>query len=127
MIEAFQAGEDPHTVTAEAIGCDRQTAKSANFGLLYGSGATGLRNYAGGMGITMSHERAAEIRNDWLTAFSGVAQWQKDNAEEAENTAEDNWAETRIPLTGMRRYLRDDMNRLTVRCNTPIREQVRQF
>ena len=50
MIKAFQDGEDPHTVTAEAIGCDRQTAKSANFGLLYGSGAPGLRNYAGAMG-----------------------------------------------------------------------------
>ena len=30
MIQAFQDGEDPHTVT-ESIGCDRQTAKSANF------------------------------------------------------------------------------------------------
>ena len=120
MIEAFQAGEDPHTVTAEAIGCDRQTAKSANFGLLYGSGATGLRNYAGGMGITMTQDRAAEIRNDWLRAFSGVAQWQRDNAAEAERTYGDKWAETRIPLTGMRRYLQGDMNRLTVRCNTPI-------
>ena len=120
MIEAFQAGEDPHTVTAEAIGCDRQTAKSANFGLLYGSGATGLRNYAGGMGITMTQERAVMIRNDWLKAFSGIEQWQRDNAHEADETAGDKWAETRIPLTGMRRYLRGDMNRLTVRCNTPI-------
>ena len=44
MIQAFQDGEDLHTVTAEAIGCSRQIAKSANFGLLYGSGANGLRN-----------------------------------------------------------------------------------
>ncbi len=69
MIAAFQAGEDPHTVTAESIKCDRQTAKSANFGLLYGSGATGLRNYAGGKGITMTLERAAEVRNEWLDVF----------------------------------------------------------
>ena len=81
MIAAFQAGEDPHTVTAEAIGCDRQTAKSANFGLLYGSGPTGLRNYAGGMGITMTQERAAEIRDEWLDAFQGVAEWQRNNAD----------------------------------------------
>jgi DNA polymerase-1 len=120
MTVAFQAGEDPHTVTAEAIGCDRQTAKSANFGLLYGSGPAGLRNYAGGMGITMTQERAAEIRDEWLGAFRGVAEWQQNNAAEADRTKYDKWAETRIPLSGMRRYLQGDMNRLTVRCNTPI-------
>ena len=120
MIAAFQAGEDPHTVTAKEIGCDRQTAKSANFGLLYGSGATGLRNYAGGMGIIMTLERAAKIRNDWLDVFQGVAEWQQNNATTAERTKYDKWAETRIPLSGMRRYLQGDMNRLTVRCNTPI-------
>jgi DNA polymerase-1 len=120
MTAAFQAGEDPHTVTAEAIGCDRQTAKSANFGLLYGSGPAGLRNYAGGMGITMTQERAAEIRDEWLGAFRGVAEWQQNNAAEADRTKYDKWAETRIPLSGMRRYLQGDMNRLTVRCNTPI-------
>ena len=120
MIEAFKAGEDPHTVTAEAIGCDRQTAKSANFGLLYGSGATGLRNYAGGMGITMSQKRAAEIRDNWLETFSGIADWQRDNADEAEKTYGQKWASTRVPVTNMRRYLVGDMNRLTVRCNTPI-------
>jgi len=120
MIAAFQAGEDPHTVTAEAIGCDRQTAKSANFGLLYGSGPAGLRNYAGGMGITMTQERAAEIRDEWLGAFQGVAEWQRSNAAAADRTKYDKWAETRIPLSGMRRYLQGDMNRLTVRCNTPI-------
>ena len=120
MIAAFQAGEDPHTVTADSIKCDRQTAKSANFGLLYGSGATGLRNYAGGMGITMTLERAAEVRNEWLDVFQGVAEWQQNNAATAERTKYDKWAETRIPLSGMRRYLQGDMNRLTVRCNTPI-------
>jgi DNA polymerase I-like protein with 3'-5' exonuclease and polymerase domains len=120
MTAAFQAGEDPHTVTAEAIGCDRQTAKSANFGLLYGSGPAGLRNYAGGMGITMTQERAAEIRDEWLGAFQGVAEWQQNNAATADRTKYDKWAETRIPLSGMRRYLQGDMNRLTVRCNTPI-------
>ena len=120
MIAAFQAGEDLHTVTAESIKCDRQTAKSANFGLLYGSGPSGLRNYAGGMGITMTQERAAEIRDEWLGAFQGVAEWQKNNAAEADRTKYDKWAETRIPLSGMRRYLQGDMNRLTVRCNTPI-------
>ena len=120
MIQAFQDGEDPHTVTAESIGCDRQTAKSANFGLLYGAGAAGLRNYAGGMGITMSEERAAEIRNGWLETFQGIAAWQRANAVQCQKTEGDDWASVRIPGSGMRRILKGDMNRSTVRCNTPI-------
>ena len=120
MITAFQMGEDPHTVTAKEVGCDRQTAKSANFGLLYGSGPSGLRNYAGGMGITMTQKRAAEIRDQWLGTYQGIWKWQQDNAAEADSTKSDKWAETRIPVSGMRRYLQGDMNRLTVRCNTPI-------
>ena len=120
MISAFQRGEDLHTVTSETIGCSRQIAKSANFGLLYGSGAKGLRNYAGGSGITMTVERAAEIRNGWLDAFAGIGRWQKEMAKESQDTSGNKWAETRIPVSDMRRYLQGDMNRLTVRCNTPI-------
>lgn len=120
MISAFQRGEDLHTVTAETIGCSRQIAKSANFGLLYGSGAKGLRNYAGGSGITMSVETAAEIRTNWLDAFSGIAKWQQQMAKESQDSEGYKWAETRILVSGMRRYLQGDMNRLTVRCNTPI-------
>ena len=120
MIQAFKDGEDPHTVTAESIGCDRQTAKSANFGLLYGAGAAGLRNYAGGMGITMSEERAAEIRNGWLETFQGIAAWQRANAAHCQKTEGDPWASVRIPRSLMRRRLIGDMNRSTVRCNTPI-------
>jgi len=120
MIQAFKDGEDPHTVTAEAIGCDRQTAKSANFGLLYGAGAVGLRNYAGGMGVTMTKERAEEIRNGWLETFSGVAAWQRAMASDCYREREDPWACVRIPKTNMRRVLKGDMNRATVRCNTPI-------
>ena len=120
MIKAFQEGEDPHTVTAEAIGCSRQIAKSANFGLLYGSGAKGLRNYAAGSGITMTVEEAAEIRDQWLDTFQGIKAWQQSNAAAADKTQGDKFAEIRIPGSNMRRFLPGDMNRLTVRCNTPI-------
>ena len=120
MIRAFQNGEDLHTVTAEAIGCDRQIAKSANFGLLYGAGAEGLRNYAGGSGITMSKERAAEIRDGWLRTYQGIAEWQLKMGREAQKSEGDEWASVRIPYSNMRRILKGEMNRLTVRCNTPI-------
>ena len=120
MIEAFKAEEDLHTVTADAIGCDRQIAKSANFGLLYGSGAKGLRNYAGASGITMTEERAAEIRKDWLGTFQGIAAWQQTSSKDADKSEHDPWPEVRVPVSNMRRFLKGDLNRLTVRCNTPI-------
>ncbi|MGA0341691.1 MAG: DNA polymerase [bacterium] len=118
MIQAFKDGEDLHTVTAEAIGCSRQIAKSANFGLLYGSGANGLRNYAASSGVTMTLDEAADIRNGWLDTYQGIAAWQKQNQRDAE-IAKGN-PSIRIPVSGMRRFLPGDMNRLTVRCNTPI-------
>ena len=120
MIQAFQNGEDLHAVTARAIGCTRQISKSANFGLLYGSGAKGLRNYAAGVGVTMTLDEAAEIRTQWLNTYQGIAAWQKQNAFIAEETEGNKWAEIRIPYSNMRRFLPGDMNRLTVRCNTPI-------
>ncbi len=121
MTKAFQEGQDLHTVTAEAVGCDRQIAKSANFGLLYGSGAKGLRNYAGAMGITMSQDEAAKIRSEWLREFQGINAWQRLNAEDAEQPVrKDRAAEVRVPVSGLRRFLPGDMNRLTVRCNSPI-------
>ena len=120
MIEAFQGGEDLHEVTAEALGCSRSIAKSANFGLLYGSGAQGLRNYAGASGITISLDEATKVRNDWLKAYPGIARWQSDNALLASTTQGDKWPEIRIPGSHMRRFVLGDLNRLTVRCNTPI-------
>ena len=120
MIEVFKNNEDLHEVTAEAIGCDRQIAKSANFGLLYGAGADGLRNYAGANGIKMSQEEAQKIRNDWLTTFSGIRTWQIANQDKARDTQHDEWPEIRIPVSNMRRFVKGDLNRVTIRCNTPI-------
>ena len=120
MTKAFQGGEDLHTVTAEAIGCTRQIAKSANFGLLYGSGAKGLRNYAAASGITMTVEDATKIREQWLNTYHGIRAWQQENSDDARDTEGLKEANVRIPVSGMRRFLPGNMNRLTVRCNTPI-------
>ena len=60
------------------MGCDRQIAKSANFGLLYGAGAEGLRKYAGSSGVIMSPEQAVEIRDNWLNTYSGIRDWQRE-------------------------------------------------
>lgn len=118
MIQAFKDGQDLHTVTAEAIGCTRQIAKSANFGLLYGSGANGLRNYAAGSGVSMTLEEAKKVRYDWFKEFEGIAKWHKE-ASDAANEANCIPA-IRIPGSGMLRNLVGDANRLTIRCNTPV-------
>jgi len=120
MIQAFIRGEDLHDYTAEQMGCDRQIAKSANFGLLYGAGAEGLRNYAGSSGVLMTLEEATKVRDNWLRTYQGVHAWQNKNYQIAKNSNGNEWAETRIPLSNMRRYLKGDLNRVTVRCNTPI-------
>ena len=120
MIKAFQSGEALHEYTANQMGCERQIAKSANFGLLYGAGAEGLRKYAGSSGVIMSYEDAVRIRDSWLNTYSGIREWQKNNLNISRDTEEDEWAEVRIPQTNMRRFLKGKLNRVTVRCNTPI-------
>ena len=131
MIEAFKQGVDLHTLTADAIYTEptedekelklrRQVAKSANFGLLFGAGAAGLRNYAGAMGITMTIEEAEKVRDTFHQTYQGINQWQRLNAQTAFKTTCDSFPEIRIPLSNMRRFLLGDMNRVTVRCNTPV-------
>lgn len=131
MIEAFQAGEDLHAVTAQAIYAEpsddkdvlkarRQVSKSANFGLLYGSGAKGLRDYAGSMGITMTLDEAKEIRDKFHATYTGISTWQQQCGREADKTKGNKWAQVLIPGSGLRRYLPGDLNRITTRCNTPI-------
>ena len=121
MISAFQQQEDLHQITADAIGCDRQIAKSANFALLFGGGAAGLRNYCGASGVDMPVDRAKEIRNAWLRKFTGIAAWQRASADAAEVApAKETFAEIRIPVSNHRRYLPGDLNRLTTRANSPV-------
>lgn len=119
MCTAFMEGQDLHSVTSEALGCERQISKSANFGLAYGSGAKGLRNYAAGMGVQITLEEAKSVREQWLDNYYGVRAWHRRLAKESDKTA-GQMASIRVPVTGLRRFLPGDMNRLTVRANTPI-------
>ena len=127
MIRAFQDGLDLHTVTAmqiygvpedEVTKEMRQISKSANFGLLYGSGARGLRNYAAGMGVQMDLAEAGEIRAKFHAVYTGISRWQRENAAQANRRRTD--AAIRIRNSGLRRILPGDYNSLTVRSNTPI-------
>ena len=69
----------------------------------------------------MSKDEATTIRSAWLTKFSGINAWQCANAEAADAAPPRNQsAEIRIPQSGMRRFPPGDLNRLTIRCNTPV-------
>jgi len=127
MIRAFQEGLDLHTLTAmeiydvpeEAVTKEqRQIAKSANFGLLYGSGAKGLRQYAAGMGIEMDLDEAHEVRQKFHAAYAGISAWQRRAAAQADKPS--NNAEVRVRVSNLRRFLPGEHNKLTTRCNTPI-------
>jgi DNA polymerase I-like protein with 3'-5' exonuclease and polymerase domains len=127
MTRAFQEGKDLHTITAmqiygvsedEVTKEQRQISKSANFGLLYGSGAKGLRNYAATMGIQMDLDEAAEVRQKFHAAYKGISKWQRTNAALADAPAKN--PSVAIRVSGLRRFLPGENNKLTTRCNTPI-------
>jgi len=42
LMRVFETGADVHTMVAESLGCDRQTAKPLNYGSAYGMGAAKL-------------------------------------------------------------------------------------
>ena len=127
MIEAFQNQLDLHTLTAmeiydvpeEAVTKEqRQIAKSANFGLLYGSGAKGLRQYAAGMGIEMDLDEASEVRQKFHAAYEGISAWQRRAASAVDSFKGE--PEVRVRVSNLRRFLPGENNKLTTRCNTPI-------
>jgi DNA polymerase I-like protein with 3'-5' exonuclease and polymerase domains len=87
MIEAYLRGEDLHKLTAsivlnkpldEVTKEDRQIAKSANFGLIYGASVNGFRGYAeSNYGISLSEKEAKTIMDNFFKSYSGLSQWHK--------------------------------------------------
>ena len=85
MIEAFQSGQDLHKLTASKLAgvpldqvtkTQRQSAKSANFGLIYGVSAPRFRNNAKNeYGIDMSLEEAEKIRDAFFATYPGVTEF----------------------------------------------------
>jgi DNA polymerase I-like protein with 3'-5' exonuclease and polymerase domains len=114
MLAAFRARDDLHRATGamlldkppEAITKDeRQIAKSAAFGLVYGAGAQGLRNYAKATyGIDLNTRRSQQIRNKFFEHYSGLREWhRRAHANESRITQG-------RTVTGRRRFLHTSMN-----------------
>ena len=122
MQQALRDGMDLHTFTAhlifnvplEEVGKDeRQRAKSCNFGLLYGSGSAGLRDYFASFGNAITYDEAVEFRDAWLKAYPAMASWHS-------------WAKNEVAkgevrmVDGRRRWLIGDMARHTVLLNNVV-------
>lgn len=85
MLQAFREGKDLHSMLAARITgkeledvtpVERQAGKSANFGLLYGMGSMGFREYAETQyGVSFTIEEADSVRTAFFDMWEGIRQW----------------------------------------------------
>jgi DNA polymerase-1 len=119
LLHAYRRGEDLHAATArnvlgaaEVTKQHRQLAKALNFGLLYGMGARGFRDYArNNYGEELTLNQAEHYRDAFFCSYPGLAEWHR----RAGRTG-DRAVETRT-LAGRRRC---DVARYTEKLNTPV-------
>ncbi len=107
MIEAFRSGEDIHrdtasrlfhVATAEVTPDQRRKAKTANFGIIYGISAFGLRQR---MGNEMSIGEAKAIIDGYFASYPAVKEYIDRTIAEAKNNG---FVQT---IFGRKRYLPD--------------------
>ncbi len=105
MLSAFQKGQDIHTATAanifeipydEVTKEQRNKAKTVNFSIIYGAGATNLSKQLG-----IKRVEATELIKQYFTKYSGLRAYMEDVVAKATETG---YVET---LMGRRRYLRN--------------------
>jgi DNA polymerase-1 len=119
LLDAYQRGADLHTITARnVLGIKdvtkehRQLAKALNFGLLYGMGPRGFRQYAKSQyGLDLTEQEASRYRDAFFRSYPGLAAWHR--LVRSRPTKE-----TRT-LAGRRRLLESNTPD-TQRLNTPI-------
>ena len=126
MLEAFQAGHDIHRATAarvyeksleEVTADERRNAKTVNFSIIYGAGATNLSRQLG-----IKRAEASELIKNYFAQYQGLKEYMENTVEFAR---ENGYVTT---LLGRRRYLRDINSRSglersnaeRVAINTPI-------
>jgi DNA polymerase I len=121
MLEAFAKGEDIHTITArsltgreEVTKQERKLAKAVNFGLLYGMGSRGFRNYArASYGVEMTQREADHYWQGFFETYPDLRFW---HDREYQQLKKHGNTETRT-LSGRRRK---GITKLTERLNSPV-------
>lgn len=123
MIDAFNAGADIHTRSAalmfgieeaEVTKPQRQQAKALNFGALYGSGAKGVQAYCATLGLFISFNEAVALLARWHEAYPAFGKWHQKCDDRAQA------GEPVRTVTGRRRRLFGDDNRLTTQANNVV-------
>lgn len=119
LMAALMAGIDPSEVTPE----QRQGAKAANFGFLFGMGAHKFVTYADDTyGVAFTHEEAEEIRAAFFTTWDGMQAWHDKQRKDANE-----YGYVKSPLGRLRRvpkiwtgdaYLRGEAERQAI--NSPV-------
>ena len=126
MLEAFQKNQDIHRATAarvynvpyeEVTGDQRRNAKTVNFSIIYGAGATNVSQQLG-----IKRTEAKELIDTYFQQYQGLKGYMENTVEFAR---ENGFVKT---LLGRRRYLRDidsrnalaRSNAERVAINTPI-------
>lgn len=105
MIDAFQKGLDIHLATAAGVfgvpldqvtAEQRRAAKTVNFSIIYGAGASNLSQQLG-----IKRPEAKELIDNYFKQYSGLRDYMTNIVDSARKTG---YVET---LLGRRRYLRD--------------------
>jgi len=105
MIDAFQKGLDIHTATAARVygvpleqvtAEQRRAAKTVNFSIIYGAGASNLSSQLG-----IKRTEAKELIDNYFREYGGLKRYMEDIVTFARNNG---YVETRL---GRRRFLRD--------------------
>ena len=126
MVEAFQAGHDIHAATAakvygktleEVTPDERRNAKTVNFSIIYGAGATNLSQQ-----LDIKRKEATELIKNYFTQYNGLKTYMDETVEFAR---EHGYVKT---LLGRKRKLRDinskngliRSNAERIAINTPI-------
>lgn len=126
MLEAFQKGQDIHAATAarvfgvpidEVTREQRYRAKTVNFSVIYGAGATNLSRQ-----LDIKRAEATELIKNYFTQYNGLKKYMDNTVEDARKNG---YVKT---LMGRRRYLRDidskngliRSNAERIAINTPI-------
>lgn len=105
MLEAFEKGQDIHRATAARVfevdyddvtDDQRRSAKTVNFSIIYGAGATNLSRQLG-----ISRKEASELISAYFKQYQGLKAYMDETVEFARNNG---YVTT---LMGRRRFLRD--------------------
>jgi DNA polymerase I-like protein with 3'-5' exonuclease and polymerase domains len=125
MQEAYNKDIDLHTLTASLVNdCDitevtksqRQMAKGANFGFIYGIGYRKFKTYAAAsFGVHMTLSESKVLHSKFHNAYPRLREWHRQRGA----LVQDGWCYTRTAL-GRRRLLSYDDARMTIAANTLI-------